>query len=180
MTHDPFQTHSAWGAYAGAPTPFNNPYLALQNPQAGGFSQIGQQMPGQQMQQGFGAYGGYGAGIGFGPQQQIQQLQQQLQQQQQQQQQLLQQLQQLQLAQALAAQQAIPQLQNPLLNNPMVNPILGQQLGQYPQTGQFGSPYGHIGNPYGSGLAPQSWVGGGQQGYGQIHPLLAQFGGRGF
>jgi hypothetical protein len=48
----------------------------------------------------------------------------------------------------------------------------GQQSSPYAQQG---SPYGQIGVP----LAPQSWVGqagafGGGQGFGQIHPLLAQ------
>jgi hypothetical protein len=48
----------------------------------------------------------------------------------------------------------------------------GQQSSPYAQQG---SPYGQIGLP----LAPQSWVGqagpfGGGQGFGQIHPLLAQ------
>jgi hypothetical protein len=69
----------------------------------------------------------------------------------------------------------------------------GQQFGwqphsMYPQIGQNGIQFGQNGLPFGqigSQLAPQSWVGqsgmfGGGQGFGQIHPLLAQLNARQF
>jgi hypothetical protein len=82
-------------------------------------------------------------------------------------------------------------LQNPMLaaflTNPLIAAGLHSQLAQvpqpsYPQFGQFGgSPFGQAGPTAGIGYppAPQSWVGQGNQlgagqGYGQIHPLLAQ------
>ncbi len=200
--YDPYQTHSALGAYAGLATPFQSPYMSL-NP-AVAFNPLG---------------AGYSPIAGILPQ--------------------------LHLAQILAGRTAVPQLlaaspwttvlnnpllasavlQNPLLaatlENPLVNPIIGQtpfgvqpypfnpyigqtvpQLGQIgspygqitPQFGQIGLPYGQItpqfgqiGLPYGqigSVLAPQSWVG--QPGlYGshplsQVHPLVSQLIGRGF
>lgn len=113
---------------------------------------------------------------------------------------------QLQLLAALAAQAATPQLpgfsplaagpQNPmaaLLANPLIAAGLHAQLApplqsSYPQFGQFGgSPFGQPGPTAGVGypLAPQSWVGQGNQvgagqGYGQIHPLLSQLTARAF
>jgi len=113
---------------------------------------------------------------------------------------------QLQLLAALAAQAATPQLpgfsplaagqQNPMaafLTNPLIAAGLHSQLGQppqpsYPQFGPLsGSPFGQGGPTAGIGypLAPQSWVGQGNQlgagqGYGQIHPLLAQMTARAF
>jgi len=76
-------------------------------------------------------------------------------------------------------------LQNPFLSqqnpfaqaNPYLNPILAQQYGGLlgPQAG--GQPFGQIGSPYGQinpTLAPQSWVGPGYLGGGQVNPLLQQ------
>ena len=160
MTYDPYQTNPTLGAYYGAATPFGMPYNPLAqiqgfNPTMGINPQFGQQVH------------GYG---GIHPQQ----LQQ--------------------LVAALASQAAVQQwqnpyanlqypllsgllqnqqtgfLQNPLLQNPVLNPILaqtspfGQQISPYQQIGQFGQQ-----------LQPQTWVG--QPG---IHPLAAHFGGRGF
>jgi len=97
-----------------------------------------------------------------------------------------------------------PLLTAALQQQPLLNPILAQQFGlqpmqpysPYQQIGQgspFGqqvSPFGQQSSPYaqqqcspygqiGLPLAPQSWVGqagpfGGGQGFGQVHPLLAQ------
>jgi len=204
ITNDQLQTQLSLGAYAGATNPFGLPYTTLQtainpgqfNPfagvaQTGGISPFGQQ--------GYAGIPNYGA---IAQQQQLQQLQQQLQQLQ-------------QLASILASQAAIPPagqmnpwqsqaqpnvFQNPLLGqNPLVNPMLAQQLalqagsiyGQ-PQYGQIGSPFGQQNappfaqtpfaqTPFAQGgypLAPQSWVG--QQLPGQMHPhLLSQLAGRG-
>ena len=206
MTHDPFQTYPAWGAYSGA-NPFGNPYMQLQNPAAAynplaainplaatqginptmGIQQFGQQGHGIP---GYGGIAGYG---GLHPQ--------------------------LQLAAALASQwqgqspwqnplvTAIqhnplalaglqnPLLQNPLLQNPLLNPILsqlgqGSQFGQgqyspFQQFGQQQSPfqqYGQLGQqPY----SPFQQFGQQLQpqtwlGQGAIHPLAAYFAGRGF
>jgi hypothetical protein len=196
MMHDPFQTHSMWGAYPG--TTGGNP-LAI-NPLIAGIS-------GQQI----GNPGIFGYG-GIHPQQ-LQQLQQQ--QQLQQLQQLQQHVQQLQLAALLASQTGgqqwggqspfmtglqnplsaiglhnpLPYQQNPflsqhLLQNPLLNPIVQQyyQSQQYPQIG-YGSvsPFGQVGSPFGQAgypLAPQSWIGqqglGGASPFGQGHPLLSQ------
>jgi hypothetical protein len=185
FTNDPFQTQLTSltsGAYAGAMNPFGLPYTQLQsainpallNPlagavQTGGISPFGQQ--------GYAGIPNYGAiAQQLQQQQQLQQIQQQVQQLQ-------------QLASILASQGAIPQQfgltnpwQNPLSGqNPLVNPILAQQLalqsgsiyGQ-PQFGQAGSPFAQAGYP----LAPQSWVG--QQVPGQIHPhQLSQLAARG-
>lgn len=186
MMHDPFQTHSQWGAYPGIQTGLNP--MAL-NPLTAGFSPFGQQLG----MQGIPGYGGIHP----------QQLQQQ---------QLQQQLQQLQLATLLAAQGGIPQLlgqspfvtglqnpltaigyQNPLLSqglqNPLTNPILAQYYqSQYPQVGYGNvSPWGQIGSHLGQTgypLAPQTWIGqqglGGGSPFGQGNPLLSQLAGRGF
>jgi hypothetical protein len=197
FTNDPFQTQLTSltsGAYAGAMNPFGLPYTQLQtaiNPTL------------LNPQQGYAGIPNYGAIA------QPQQLQQQQQQQLQQIQQQVQQLQ--QLASILASQGVVPQqfgqtipwqsqlqpnvFQNPLLGqNPLVNPILAQQLalqagsiyGQ-PQFGQAGSPWGQQNvspfaqsafTPAGYSLAPQSWVG--QQVPGQIHPHhLSQLAARG-
>jgi hypothetical protein len=107
--------------------------------------------------------------------------------------------QQLQLA-ALAQQALIPQilghhalanpyaaalLGNPLLASALQSPYGGQQFQQqhspYSQLGQPGGlPFAQAGMP----LAPQSWIGQGgqigQQGYGQVNPLLAQLAARAF
>jgi len=182
FANDLLQSQLSLGAYSGAMSPFNSPWAAsLQtainptsvNPFAGvaqtwGISPFTQPAF---TQQGYGAVPNYAAIA-----QQQQQIQQQLQQLQ------LQHLQQLQaLASMLSAQGANPQvfgvsqpnvLQNPLiaasLQNPLVNPILAQQLAMQQ------NPFAQSGFP----LAPQSWVG--QQIPGQIYPHhLQQLAGRG-
>jgi hypothetical protein len=189
MTHDPFQTYPMLGAYSGAATPFGLPFGAPQSPQfnyaaainplaaplgmsahvpTAGISQLGQT--------GYPGMHNYG---GIHPQQ-------------------------LQIASALAQQAVqalIPQLlglspatanwqnqqpwgvpqnplQNPLVAASLQNPLIlaalqNQQPGPQPY-GQIPSPYGQAGSP-----APQSWVGqgnpyGGNQPFGQVHPLLSQ------
>jgi len=161
IPNDLLQTQLSMGAYAGGMNPFNSPYTSLQtaiNPTA--FNPfVGVAQTGTP---------NYGA---------IAQQQQQLQ----------------QLASILASQGAIPQLagvlsQNNPWQNPLVNPILAQQLAlqaasayAQPQFGQqYNSPFAQ--NPFaqtGYQLAPQSWVGqagpfGAQQLPGQIHPLHLQ------
>jgi hypothetical protein len=178
--HDPFQTYANMGApyagspyggqYYGTPNPVGMPYNVQQtsaiNPLAGiNPPAMINPIAGQ-------AYGSQ-QGNGLHP------------------------LQQLQLA-SLASQGAIPQLlalsplaaglQNPivaaLLSNPLIAAGLHSQFGhqqQFGQQPQFQQP--QLGQPQSLypqlPLAPQSWVGqgsqlGGGQGYGQIHPLLAQ------
>jgi hypothetical protein len=178
MTHDPYQTFAAYpaGAFTGLTNPglgnpFSSPYSALQ---ASG-------IPGAGVQQ-------------LGPQ-------------------YAQQLQQAAIPQLMAMSPfgnpwqnaaltqhpfvaAAMQLQNPLLNpivaqlaatlqpysafqNPYQQHHQQQQIGQAPGFGQQISPFGQFGAP----LAPQSWVGqgvagqgqiGGNPGYGQVNPLLVQ------
>jgi hypothetical protein len=153
-THDPFQ--NAFAAYNPFPSPYAN-------------SPWGQQ-----------AYGGLQGYNGINPQQ-LQIAQQ------------LQQLQQLQLAQLLASQAATQNpfaphnpltpiaFQNPLAAAALQNPLLAQ-LGN-PLAHSFGlqqqpSLYGQAGQS-GYPLAPQTMIGqnplaGTGQGFGQIHPLVAQ------
>jgi len=181
MTYDPFQTHSALGAFPGTTTPFQSPY-SFQSPYtplnpATAFNPLAAAYP---------------PIAGISPQQL--QLAQIL-------------AARAAVPQLLAASSwttglnnpwlASAVLQNPLiaaaLENPLLSPLFAQtqfglqphQLNPYmgqtiPQFGQIGSPYGQIL----SMLAPQSWVG--QAGlYGshplsQVHPLVSQLIGRGF
>jgi hypothetical protein len=205
MTYDPFQIHSALGAYPGLTTPFQSPYMQLNpvaafNPLTAAYPPIAGISPHHlQLSQILAARAG---------------------------------VPQLLAASPWTTGLNNPLLQNPLiaasLENPLVNPIFGQtqfgaqpypfnpyigqtvpQFGQMgsphsqipPQFGQIGSPYGQIppqfgqigsplgqmGSPYGqlgSMLAPQSWVGQpglyGSHTLGQVHPLVAQLAGRGF
>lgn len=200
--YDPLQTQLSQlslGAYPGAVNPFGSPYQqAIQsaiNPAAfnplagiaqnGGISPFAPQQFGPQQfgPQGYpGAQQGYGATPGVVPNYGVVA----------QQQQQLQQLQQLAsilaaqtlAAQALSAQNPIPQMFGPAAQptpwqNPPLNPVLAQQLAmqavsQYaqPQIGQAGLPFGQTPfAQFGYPLAPQSWVGqAGQFGGGQIHP----------
>jgi len=197
--HDPFQSYAAmstpYGAHLGNSNPMGIPYNVQTptiNPLAGihplaaaalGLSQAAINPINGIPQMGPQGFGQYPAQSFINPQQ-------------------------LQLASALAQQALIPQLlgqqsslafQNPmvaaLLSNPLIATGLqsqygGQQFGQQPHSlySQFaqngGSPFGQPGLPVGIGypLAPQSWVGqgGAAQGYGQVNPLLAQFGPRPF
>ena len=198
MTYDPYQIHSAMGAFPGATTPFQSPYTALNplavfNPLAAAYPPI--------------------AGGGINPQQ----LQQQLQ--------LAQILAaRAGLPQLLAASPwtsfvnpllAAAVLQNPLaatgLENPFVNPLvhplaahsqvgtqpypfypqivqIPTQYGQIPpQFGQIPTQFGQIQPQFGQigpMLAPQSWVGQhglyGNPALGPVHPLVSQLAGRGF
>jgi len=188
MTYDPFQTHSALGAFPGTTTPFQSPY-SFQSPYtplnpATAFNPLAAAYP---------------PIAGISPQQL--QLAQIL-------------AARAAVPQLLAASSwttglnnpwlASAVLQNPLiaaaLENPLLSPLFAQtqfglqphQLNPYmgqtiPQFGQIGSPYGQPGSPYGQigpMLAPQSWVG--QPGLygshvpGQVHPLISQLVGRGF
>lgn len=194
MSYDPYQTYPQIGPYSGI-TALNNPYAAgLQtapnaalapNPFAGaalGLSNIpnaGMPQGGQQLIPGLPNQGGIN-------------------------------LQQLQLAALLASQGALSQLLgfSPLatgLHNPMLaNQGLGPQYGYQPhsmygQVGQGGWPFGQISpygqqagapfpnsqgfgqnTPFGSQLAPQTWVGqpgmySGGQPFAQGNPLSSQF-----
>ncbi len=167
MTHDPFQNYATLGSYYGMPAPIGLQYPSLQtsainpaaalNPllglspvvQAGGIPQVGQSPYGPNPGQGL-----------LNPQQ-------------------------LQLVSLLASQN--PLLAASLLSNPLIaaslhSQALGSygvpqfglqpqslypQIGQYPQVGQVGSPFGQIGYP----LAPQSWIG---QGFSPVHALQSQ------
>jgi hypothetical protein len=167
IPNDLLQTQLSMGAYAGGMNPFNSPYTSLQTAinPAAINPFVGVAQTGVP---------NYGA---IAQQQQLQQL-----------------------ASILASQGAIPQLagvlsQNNPWQNPLVNPILAQQLAlqavsayAQPQFGQLGSPFGQqynspfAQNPFaqtGYQLAPQSWVGqagpfGAQPLPGQIHPLHLQ------
>jgi hypothetical protein len=73
-------------------------------------------------------------------------------------------------------------LHNPLISNGVQNQSLNPILGA-PQLGwQQHSPFQQNASPFGQQnlfpLAPQSWVG--QQGFGQVHPLLQQLNTRQF
>jgi hypothetical protein len=60
----------------------------------------------------------------------------------------------------------------------MLHPLVAQAIAaqqQYQQPGLGGTPFGQTGYP----LAPQSWIGQGQQ-TGQIHPLYQQLAARAF
>lgn len=209
MTYDPFQNHSAFGAYPGPTTPFQSPYMQF-NPVAA-FNPLTAAYPPM---------------AGISPQHlQLAQI-------------LAARAAVPQLLAASPWTTGLnnPLLQNPLLaatlENSLLNPILAQtqfgaqpypfnphmgqgvpQFGQMgsphgqippqfghngspygqipPQFGQMGSPYGQIppqfgqnGSPYSQMLAPQSWVGQpglyGSHAPGQVHPLVAQLLGRGF
>jgi len=193
MTHDPFQTYSAFGMPLTMQNPLAtiNPLAATQgiNPTAG--------IP-QFPQQGIGGIPGYGA---IHPQLQLQLaalasqggpqwpgqslyssgqnalltsiLQNPL---------LLQSLQSTGLLQNPLLQNAL--LQNQLLQNPYLGSPYGQQQhspfqqspyqqNPYQQSPYQQNPYQQIG--FGQQLPPQTWIG--QAG---VHPLAAQFGGRGF
>ena len=176
--YDPYQTHSALGAYAGLATPFQSPYqspylslnpAAAFNPLAAGYSPIAGILPQLHLAQILGARTA--------------------------------------VPQLLAASPWITGLNNPLLasamlqnpllaatlENPLANPIFGQTpfgvqpypfnpyIGQtIPQLGQIAPQFGQIG----SVLAPQSWVGQpglyGSHPLGQVHPLVSHLIGRGF
>jgi hypothetical protein len=135
MTHDPYQTYPTFGAFSGLTNPFNSPYGAMQS------SAINPAV----------AYNPLAnAGIPWGSQAGIQQPYEGVS------------PQQLQLASALAAQQAAWQnpfaagafqhpfagvQQNPFINaalqNPLLNPVLGQmaaQIYQQPYQQQFQQP----------------------------------------
>ncbi len=185
MTYDPYQTHSAFGAYPGLATPFQSPYmqhnpLAALTPLATAYPPMAG-IPHPHLAQILAARAA---------------------------------VPQLSAASPWATGLNNPLLaaavlQNPFLaatlENPLVNPIFAQtpfrgqpypfnphagqtapQFGQSaPQFGQGGSPYG--GSPYGqigSMLPPQSWVGQpglyGSHPLGQVHPLVSQLMGRGF
>ena len=182
MTYDPYQIHSALGAYPGLATPLSSPYLSLNpvtafNPLATASPLMGGGIiPQLHLAQILAARAAVPQLLATSPWTNG-------------------------LTNPLLAAAV---LQNPLLaatlENPLLNPILTQtpfgvqsypfsaftgqpipQFGQIaPQFGQIGSPYGQIG----SMLAPQSWVG--QAGlYGshplsQVHPLVSQLIGRGF
>lgn len=179
MTYDPFQIHSALGAYPGFTNPLQYGYPSLNpltglNPLTAAYSQI--------------------PGAGINPQQlQLAQI-------------LAARAAVPQLAGSPWASAltnpllSAATLQNPFLGNVLENPILahsqlGMQPGLHPYLSAI-SPYsGQFGSPFG-GLAPQSWIGQqglfGQQGFGQqgfghqglygapgVHPLLSQLSGRG-
>lgn len=174
MFANDLQSQLSLGAYAGAMNPFTSPYAGSMqgtiNPLGNPFAGVTQSVSPFAQQ----AYGGVPNYAAIQQQLQQQQIQQQLQQQ-------LQEIQRLQtLASILASQGANPQLaglsqlNNPyqnqpwqtqqasgLLQNPLVNQLLAQQLAQQQ------NPFAQSGFP----LAPQSWVGQ------QIHPH--QFAGRG-
>lgn len=170
FANDLLQSQLSLGAYSGAMNPYTAS-LQTANPFAGvaqswAVSPFSQQGYGQQ---------GYGGIPNYLAQQQ--QLQQQLQQLQQ-----LQQIQQLQaLASILSSQGANPlmlgqinpwqmQLQPNVLQNPLLNPILAQQLAQLQNPFAQQNPFTQ--SPF--QLAPQSWVGP------QIYPHhLQQLTGRG-
>lgn len=176
MFANDLQSQLSLGAYSGAMSPFHSPLAAaLQtaiNPTAGNpFGGVAQSWGASPYTQSPFTQQGYGGIPNYAAIAQQQQLQQQLQH-----------LQQLQaLASLISSQGANPQmyggaqpnvLHNPLiaggLQNPLLNPILAQQLAMQQQ-----NPFAQTGFP----LAPQSWVG--QQIPGQIPHSLQQFGGRG-
>jgi len=156
--YDPFQSYQTLGAYAGGATPYGLPYGAQPASQvlAG---PTGNPLATQLL------------GYGIHPQ-----LLQQIQ--------LLQQLQQIEQIRQLQAQAYGPAYGPGNFGQP--NPILQQTLAQAlqnplltglqthipnPALGYAGSPQQQFGNP----LLPQSLVGVGGQGYGQINPLAAQW-----
>ena len=196
MTYDPYQSHSALGAYPGLATPLSSPYLPLNpvtafNPLATAYPLMGGIIPQLHLAQILAARAAVPQLLATSPWTNG-------------------------LTNPLLAAAV---LQNPLLaatlENPLLNPALTQtpfgvqsypfspfigqpvpQLGQIaPQFGQIGSPpfspftgqpvpqlgqiapqFGQIGSPYGqilsmlaSMLAPQSWVG--QAGLYGSHPL---------
>jgi len=191
MTYDPYQTHSALGAYAGLATPFQSPYLspnpaAAFNPLGAGYSSIAGIHPHLQLAQILASRTALPQSFGAPPW--TTGLNNPL------------------LTAALLQNPLLASavLQNPLLaatlESPLMNPLFGQtpfgaqpnpfnpyigqtvpQLGQIPpQFGQMGSPYGQIppqfgqiGSPYGQ-IPPQF----GQMGspYGQIPPQFGQIG----
>ena len=182
MAYDPYQIHSALGAYPGPATPLSSPYLSLNpvtafNPLATASPLMGGIIPPLHLAQILAARAAVPQLLATSP-----------------------------WTNGLNSPLlAAAMLQNPLLaatlENPLLNPILTQTpfgvqsypfsafTGQpIPQFGQIAPQFGQIGSPYGqilSMLAPQSW--GGQAGlYGshplsQVHPLLvSQLIGRGF
>ena len=188
MTYDPYQTHSALGAYAGLATPFQSPYTSLSpaaafSPLGAGYSPIAGIHPQLHLAQILAARTALPQSLAASPW--TTGLNNPL------------------LASAVLNNPLLASavLQNPLLaatlENPLMNPLFGQtpfgvqpnpfnpyvsqtvpQLGQIaPQFGQTGSPYGQIppqfgqlGSPYGQ-IPPQV----GQIGspYGQIGSMLA-------
>ena|SRR5437870_6807908 len=181
MTYDPYQIHSALGAYPGLATPLSSPYLPLNpvtafNPLATAYPLMGGIIPQLHLAQILAARAAVPQLLATSPWTNG-------------------------LTNPLLAAAV---LQNPLLaaslEDPLLNPILTQTpfgvqsypfspfTGQpVPQLGQIAPPFGQIGSPYGQilpMLAPQSWVG--QAGlYGshplsQVHPLVSQLIGRGF
>jgi len=183
MTYDPYQIHSALGAYPGPATPLSSPYLSLNpvtafNPLATASPLMGGIIPPLHLAQILAARAAVPQLLATSPWTNG-------------------------LTNPLLAAAV---LQNPLLaatlENPLLNPILTQTpfgVQSYPFSPFAGQPvpqiapgqivpqFVQIGSPYAqilSMLAPQSWVG--QAGlYGshplsQVHPLVSQLIGRGF
>ena len=183
MTYDPYQIHSALGAYSGLATPLSSPYLPLNpvtafNPLATAYPLMGGIIPQLHLAQILAARAAVPQLLATSPWTNG-------------------------LTNPLLAAAV---LQNPLLaatlENPLLNPILTQTpfgVQSYPFSPFAGQPvpqiapgqivpqFVQIGSPYAqilSMLAPQSWVG--QAGlYGshplsQVHPLVSQLIGRGF
>jgi len=195
MTYDPYQNYATPGGYAGIGNPFQTPFNAMQNlgiNSAAGWNPLTAYQPQPAywqtppilaaLQQGGLQPGGLQQG-GLQPGISAHSLLHQL---------AAQQLAAQQLAQHIAAQQMAAQ-QIAAQQNPYGQPfglqpsLLNQQGLTHPQVGQIGfggqgiSPFGQPGSPFnqmgfnqiGVPLAPQSWVGQGNQlGFGQTNPLL--------